>query len=69
MSAKILAMRSNQRTKAECFNQVYVTVTKYLTKANIAPVLIEFKSGLTSKEWQSVRAHGAALFLWSGYGL
>ncbi len=69
ISAKILAMRSNQRTKADCFNQVYVMVTKYLTKANIAPALTEFKSSLTSKEWQSMRAHGAALFLWSGYGL
>ncbi|WP_271218135.1 hypothetical protein [Streptosporangium carneum] len=69
MSKTILAMRSSRRTKAECANQVYVMVNKYLTKANVDPVLADIKSSLTSKEWQSVRAHGAALFLWSRYGL
>ncbi|MER5326792.1 hypothetical protein [Streptosporangium roseum] len=69
MSKTILVMRNNRRTKADCFNQVYVMVAKYLTKANIAPVLTEVKSSLPSKEWQSLRAHGAALFLWSRYGL
>lgn len=69
MSKTILAMRSNRKTKADCLNQVHVMVNKYLTKANIAPVLTEIKSSMTSKEWQSMRAHGAALFLWSKYGL
>ncbi|GGP05416.1 hypothetical protein GCM10012278_24860 [Nonomuraea glycinis] len=69
MSKKILAMKSARKTKAECFNQVYVMVTERLTKANITPALTEIKSSLTSKEWQSVRVNGAALFLWSKYGL
>ncbi|MGJ6967735.1 hypothetical protein ACSDR0_38065 [Streptosporangium sp. G11] len=69
ISKKILAMKGSRRTKADCFNQTYVMVTEYLTKANIAPVLTEIKSSLTSKEWQSVRANGATLFLWSRYGL
>lgn len=69
ISKKILAMKSSRRTKADCFNQVYVMVNEYLTKANIVPVLTETKSSLTSKEWQSVRTHGAALLLWSKYGL
>jgi hypothetical protein len=69
MSKKILAMKSNRKTKAECFNQVYVMVTERLTKANITPALTDIKSSLTSKEWQSVRVDGAALFLWSKYGL
>ncbi|WP_133061779.1 hypothetical protein [Streptosporangium minutum] len=69
MSKTILAMRSNRKAKADCFNQVYVMVNKYLTKANVTPVLTEIKSSLTSKEWQSMRTHGSALFLWSRYGL
>jgi hypothetical protein len=69
ISKKILAMKSARKTKAECFNQVYVMVTERLTKANITPPLTEIKSSLTSKEWQSVRVNGAALFLWSKYGL
>lgn len=69
MSKKILAMKSSRKTKAECFNQVYVMVNERLTKANITPTLTEIKSSLTSKEWQSVRANGATLFLWSKYGL
>jgi hypothetical protein len=69
MSKKILAMKSSRKTKADCFNQVHVMVASYLTKANITPVLTGVKTSLTSKEWQSVRTHGAALFLWSRYGL
>ncbi|WP_327109188.1 hypothetical protein [Nonomuraea glycinis] len=69
MSKKILAMKSSRKTKAECFNQVYVMVNERLTKANITPALTDIKSSLTSKEWQSVRVDGAALFLWSKYGL
>ncbi|MGC5016401.1 hypothetical protein ACLQ2R_37035 [Streptosporangium sp. DT93] len=69
MSKKIFAMKSSPKTKADCFNQVYVMVTGHLTKANVAPVLTGIKSGLTSKEWQSMRTHGATLFLWSRYGL
>ena len=62
-------MKSSRKTKAECFNQVYVMVNERLTKANITPALTDIKSSLTSKEWQSVRVDGAALFLWSKYGL
>ncbi|GGS81439.1 hypothetical protein GCM10010176_026280 [Nonomuraea spiralis] len=62
-------MKNNRKTKAECLSQVHVMTAQYLAKANIAPVLTEIKSSLTSKEWQSVRAHGAALFPWSKYGL
>jgi hypothetical protein len=69
MSTKILAMKSIRKTKAECFNQVYVMVAERLTKANITPALTEVKSSLTSQEWQSVRVNGATLFLWSTYGL
>ncbi|MFB9678158.1 hypothetical protein [Streptosporangium vulgare] len=70
MSKKILAMKSSRKTKADCFNQVHVMMAEYLTKANITPILTEIKSSLTSKEWQSLRTtHGAALFLWSKYGL
>ncbi|WP_440083568.1 hypothetical protein [Streptosporangium sp. LJ11] len=69
MSKKIIAMKSSRKTKADCFNQVYVMTAEYLIKANIAPVLTEIRSSLTSKEWQSMRTHGAALFLWSKYGL
>ncbi|MFF3438160.1 hypothetical protein [Streptosporangium sp. NPDC002721] len=69
ISKKILAMKSSGRTKADCFDQVYVMAAGYLIKVRIKPVLTDIKSSLTSKEWQTVRTRGAALFLWSGYGL
>ncbi|MEU8378224.1 hypothetical protein [Streptosporangium sp. NPDC048865] len=69
ISKTITAMKKNRRTKADCLNQVHVMMAGYLTKANVALVLTDIKSSLTSKEWQSMRSNGATLFLWGKHGL
>ncbi len=69
ISQKILAMKKSGKSQSECAKQVHVMVAGYLTKANVTPILKDVKAGLTSSEWQFVKLHGAALFLWSKHGL
>lgn len=68
-SATVLQMKRSGRSKADCLKQVDVVLAGQLTKANISRALTQYKSSLTSQEWQSVRTHGADLLLWSSYGL
>ena len=68
-SATVLAMKRSGKSKSDCLRQVDVILAKHLTKAKVTQALTKYKSSLTSKEWRSVRAHGADLLLWSRYGL
>lgn len=69
--ARVQVQKCRQAGKAQavCLDVAYASIAQNLTKANVGKTLLDVKKSLTAKEWQSFRNRGAALVLWSSYGL
>lgn len=66
---QVQACKKAGKTKASCLDTGYLAVVDGLTAASVGAALTNVKKRLTVKEWQSYRTRGAALVLWSKYGL
>ncbi|MFB7892525.1 hypothetical protein ACFC1I_10030 [Microbacterium sp. NPDC056044] len=69
MLQKVATMKRSGQSKARCADAVYEIASATLTSAKVEQTLKDLKAGLTAKEWQSLRTHGSAMFLWNLYRL